>query len=68
MWQVIKCAKESEPHRVHRSVARESRGWPRMSRTLTVAFLGHILRWGYLSQGKGSISSKLDQMVIRLGK
>ena len=51
-WQGIKCARESEPHRVHRSIARESRGWPRMSRTLTIAFPTRVLRWGYLSQGK----------------
>ena len=51
-------------HRVHHSIARDSRGWPWMSRTLTVAFPARILRWGYLSQGKGSISSKLDPILL----
>jgi hypothetical protein len=51
VWQGIKCA-------------RESREWPRMSRTLTVAFPEHVLRWGYLSQGKGSLSSKLQSIVL----
>ena len=60
MWQGIKCARESEPHHVHRSVARESCGCPRMSWTLIVAFPARVLRWGYLSQGKGSLSSKLQ--------
>ena len=69
MWQGIKCDRESnvlgkggivftDPSPMTRV------GWPRMSRTLTVAFLGHILRWGYLSQGKGSISSKLQSFFL----
>ena len=64
MWQGIKFAKESKPHRVHRSVARDSRGWPRMSWTLTIAFPAHVFRWGYLSQGKGSLSSKLQSFFL----
>jgi hypothetical protein len=73
MWQGIKCVRESNvigkggivfttPSPVTHV------GRPQMSRTLTVAFPTRVLRWGYLSQGKRSISSKLDQTVIRLGK
>jgi hypothetical protein len=58
----MKCGRKSEPHRVHRSVARDSRGWLRMSRTMTVSLPTRVLRWGYLSQGKGSHSAKLQSL------
>ena len=44
VWQGIKCARGSEPHHVHRSVTRDSCGWPRMSWTLTVVFPTRVLR------------------------
>jgi len=35
-----------------------------MSQTLTVAFPAHVLRRGYLSQGKGSLSGKLQSLFL----
>ena len=64
MWQGIKCARESEPHHVHRSITHDSHGWPWMSWTMTVAFPMRVLRWGYLSQGKGSLPSKLQSFLL----
>ena len=55
IWQGIKSTRESNVianqmwHRVHRSIARDSLGWPWMSQTLTVAFPTCVLRQGYLS-------------------
>ena len=69
MWLRIKCDRESnvlgKGGIVFTAPSPMTRvGWPQMSRTLTVAFPRRIFRWAYLSQGKGSISSKLDQTVI----
>jgi hypothetical protein len=46
-------------HRVHRSVACDPRGVAADVTYVYVVFPARVLRWGYSSQGKGSISSKL---------
>jgi hypothetical protein len=67
MCQGIKCDRESNVlgnqmwHRVHRSIARDSCG---VATDVTdLCCLPHVcLEVGYLSQGKGSISSKLQSL------
>jgi len=59
MWQGIKCGVVFIAPSLVIHV-----GWPRMSQTVTVAFPARVLRWGYLSQGKGSISSKLQSFFL----
>ena len=72
MWQGIKSARESNVignqmwHRVHRFVARDSRGVIADVTDLDYCLPRERLRWGYLSQGKGSLSSKLQSFFLPL--